>query len=113
MDILEEEKLQENAKNVGKYYFKKLDMLKKKFDCIGDIRGSGLFIGIEIINKDSKKPNTSLAQKIKNELRRKHILVGTDGPHNNVIKSKPPICFSKENVNQIIFSLNVILKKYA
>ena len=111
LDIIEEEKLQENAKNVGKYYLEKLNVLKKKFNCIGDVRGSGLFIGIEIINKDSKKPNTPLAQKIKNELRKKRILVGTDGPYNNVIKSKPPICFSKENVDEIISSLNVILQK--
>ena len=112
LDIIEEEKLQENAKNVGKYYLEKLNLLKKKFNCIGDVRGSGLFIGIEIINKDSKKPNTPLAQKIKNELRQKRILVGSDGPYNNVIKSKPPICFSKENVDEIISSLNVILQKY-
>ena len=113
LDIIEEEKLQENAKNVGNYYLKELNTLKKDFNCIGDIRGSGLFIGIEIVNNDSKNPNTSLAQIIKNELRRDYILVGSDGPYDNVIKSKPPICFSKENVNQVISSLKLILKRHS
>ena len=112
LDIIEEENLQDNAKYVGNYYLKELGKLKKKYSCIGDIRGSGLFIGIEIVKKDSKIPDKRLAQKIKNDLRKNYILVGSDGPHDNVIKSKPPICFTKENVNQVITSLNIILKKY-
>jgi 4-aminobutyrate aminotransferase-like enzyme/Ser/Thr protein kinase RdoA (MazF antagonist) len=111
LDVIEEEKLQENAKRVGNYYMRKLNELKKEFKNIGDIRGSGLFIGIEITKENSKKPNTELAQKIKNELRKKQILVGSDGPQDNVIKSKPPICFSKENVNEVIDSLKSILQK--
>ena len=74
-------------------------------------QGSGLFIGIEIVEKNTKKPNTELAQKIKNNLREKHILVGTDGPFNNVIKSKPPICFTKENAKTVVDSIKDILKK--
>ena len=110
LDVLEEEKLQENAKNVGNYYIRKLNELKKEFKSIGDVRGSGLFIGIEIIKENSKIPDTKLAQKIKNELRKNQILVGSDGPHDNVIKSKPPICYSKENVNEVICVFRSILK---
>ena len=88
---------------------KKLNQLKNEFNCIGDVRGSGLFIGIEIVKKHSKKPDTLLAQKLKNKLREKFILVGTDGPHNNVIKSKPPICFTRENVKSICYAIKEIL----
>lgn len=112
LDVIEEENLQNNAKIVGDYYLKQLNILKKEFSCIGDVRGTGLFVGIEIVKKDSKTPDKRLAQKIKNDLRKNYILVGSDGPHDNVIKSKPPICFTKENVNQVITSLNIILKKY-
>ncbi len=111
LNVIEEENLQDNAKNVGNYYLKKLNALKKKFSCIGDVRGNGLFIGIEITKKNSREPDTNLAQKIKNELRKKHILVGSDGPHNNVIKSKPPICFTKENAKTVVDSIKNILKK--
>ena len=79
--------------------------------CIRDSRGAGLFLGIEIIEKNSKKPNTVLAQKLKNELRKKYILVGSDGPFNNVIKTKPPICFTKKNVDTVCLEIRKILDK--
>ena len=100
-----------NAKNVGDYYLKQLNILKKEFSCIGDVRGAGLFLGIEIVEKNSKKPNTVLAQKLKNELRKKYILVGSDGPFNNVIKTKPPICFTKKNVDTVCLEIRKILDK--
>ena len=111
LDVIEEENLQNNAKNVGNYYLKQLNILKKEFSCIGDVRGAGLFLGIEIVEKNSKKPNTILAQKLKNELRKKYILVGSDGPFNNVIKTKPPICFTKENVDTVCLEIRKILDK--
>ena len=89
---------------------RKLNELKKEFKNIGDVRGSGLFIGIEIIKENSKIPDTKLAQTIKNEFRKNQILVGSDGPYDNVIKSKPPICFSKENVNEVVYIFRSILK---
>ena len=111
LNVIEEEKLQQNAKNVGNYYLRELSKLQQKYACIGDVRGSGLFIGFEFVkNRLTLEPDTQLAQKVKNELREKFILVSTDGPYNNVIKSKPPLCFSKENVDEVIFSVNNILK---
>ena len=111
LDVLEEEKLQENAYTVGNYYMRKLNELKKEFKSIGDVRGSGLFIGIEIIKENSKIPDTKLAQKIKNGLRDKFILVGTDGEFNNVIKTKPPLCFNKKNVDQVVKEISIILNE--
>tara|TARA_B100000614_G_scaffold81029_1_gene72565 strand:- start:164 stop:2398 length:2235 start_codon:yes stop_codon:yes gene_type:complete len=111
LDIIEEEKLQENAKIVGEYYKKKLQKLKRKYKVIGDIRGEGLFLGIEIISETNSKPDQNLAHFLKNKLRKKHILVGTDGPHNNVIKSKPPICFDKVDAKKVVDSIDMILSK--
>ncbi|MGM0620181.1 MAG: aminotransferase class III-fold pyridoxal phosphate-dependent enzyme [Bacteroidota bacterium] len=110
LDVLEEEQLQQNAKEVGDYYMQRLSELQQKHECIGDVRGSGLFIGFEFVKDHiSLEPDTELAQKVKNELREKFILVSTDGPFDNVIKSKPPLCFSKENVDKVIEQLNKIL----
>ena len=111
LDIIEDEKLQDNAKIVGQYYKKELQKLKNKHKVIGDVRGEGLFLGIEIINEKNIKPDKKLAHLLKNELREKYILVGTDGPHNNVIKSKPPICFSVEDVKLVVNSIDKILCK--
>ena len=111
LDVIEEENLQENAKVVGSYYMSLFKDLQKKHTCIGDVRGSGLFIGIEIVKENSKEPNTKLAQRIKNELRNKKILVGTDGPFDNVIKSKPPLCFTKENAASVVSNIELIINK--
>lgn len=110
LNVLEEEQLQQNAKTVGDYYLQELARLQQKYECIGDVRGSGLFIGFEFVkNRFTLEPDTELAQKVKNELREKYILVSTDGPFDNVVKSKPPLCFSKENVDEVMQRLNEIL----
>lgn len=110
LDVIEEEQLQQNAKEVGDYYLQQLRELQLKHECIGDVRGSGLFIGFEFVkDRQTLEPDTELAQKVKNELRDKFILVSTDGPYDNVIKSKPPLCFSKANVDEVIYVLNSIL----
>lgn len=110
LDVIEEEQLQQNAKEVGDYYIQELTKLQQKYECIGDVRGSGLFIGFEFVkNRLTLEPDTELAQKVKNQLRENFVLVSTDGPFDNVIKSKPPLCFSKENVDEVIIALESIL----
>lgn len=110
LDVIEEEQLQRNAMMVGEYYQSLLRDLMNEFSCIGDVRGSGLFIGVEFItNPETKNPNTKLAQLIKNELRERNILVSTDGPFDSVIKSKPPLCFTKENAEQVVASMRKVL----
>lgn len=109
LDILEEENLQENALVVGNYYKSEFKKLQSEFSCIGDVRGQGLFLGVEFI--DSKgRPDTKIAQQLKNQLKENFILVSTDGPHDSVIKTKPPLCFTKENVDQVLHHFREILK---
>ncbi len=109
LDVLKEERLQENAHEVGNYFIRLMSELQHEFPCIGDVRGSGLFIGIDMVKPGTKEPDTQLAQHIKNALRERHILVSTDGPYNNVIKSKPPLCFTGENVEEVVANIQEIL----
>ena len=111
LDIIENEKLQDQAKNSGKHFFERMKTIQTKYNIIGDVRGSGLFLGIEIVYPDSKsyQPNTDLAKHIKNEMRKMNILVSTDGPYNNVIKMKPPLCFSPQDINIVLDALESIL----
>jgi ethanolamine-phosphate phospho-lyase len=111
LEVIEEENLQDNALIVGTYYKTLLHELQNEFNCIGDIRGSGLFIGVDIVVNNTKNPNTKLANKLKNSLRDKNILISTDGPFDNVIKSKPPLCFSKENAQQVVEEIHTVLKR--
>lgn len=110
LDVIEEENLMDNAKLIGDYYIEQLNKLKSQHLCIGDVRGSGLFIGIEIVKPYTKLPDTTLAHHIKNKLREQNILISTDGMHDNVIKSKPPMCFTKANVDIVVKAISNCLK---
>ncbi len=110
LHVIEEENLQENALSVGNYYMEQLGRLQNDFPEIGDVRGSGLFIGMELVKDDSKSPNTALASRIKNELRNQNVLVSTDGLFDSVIKTKPPLCFSHQNVDEVVEKIQTILK---
>ena len=109
LEIIDEEKLQKNAFEVGKYYCSLLRELQKEDARIGDVRGEGLFLGVELIN-DQEKPNTNLAQFLKNELRNRQVLISTDGPADSVIKTKPPIIFTKSNAERVVSELRRALK---
>lgn len=110
LDVIDEEALQANSLEVGNYFMESIRALQPEFSCIGDVRGSGLFIGIELIKDENLTPDTALASHIKNELRNRHILVSTDGPYDSVIKSKPPLCFKQANVDQVVEEMRDILK---
>ncbi|MCK5471330.1 MAG: aminotransferase class III-fold pyridoxal phosphate-dependent enzyme, partial [Cyclobacteriaceae bacterium] len=110
LDVIEEEGLQQNAMLVGNYYKKILNDLKNDFECIADVRGSGLFLGVEIVNEE-QKPDTRLAGILKNDLRNRNILISTDGPYDNVLKSKPPLCFTKADAEKVVRNIYEILKE--
>jgi ethanolamine-phosphate phospho-lyase len=113
LDVIEADQLQAHSLEVGSFLKNGITALQNEHKEIGDVRGSGLFLGVELIQKDGST-NTLLAQTIKNDLRKKFILVSTDGPHNNVLKIKPPLYFNLENsselLNQLKISLNNTIK---
>ena len=112
LDVIEEEGLQQNALEAGRYYQEQLKALQNEFPQIGDVRGSGLFIGMELIKDEQLTPDTALAGLIKNEMRKRHILLSTDGPYDSVIKTKPPLCFNKSNVEEVVENLAQIMKRH-
>ena len=106
MNVIEKDKLQQNALDVGNYLLAELNLLKEKFKLIGDVRGKGLFIGVELVeNRKTLNPSPEKAQFITNQMKEVGILISTDGPYNNVLKFKPPMVFSRENAQQVIQSL--------
>ena len=108
--LAEEEKLQANAFRVGAYLMDQLNDLKQKHNIIGDVRGRGLFLGIELI-KDPEKltPASDEAEKIANDMKDHGILISTDGPDHNVLKIKPPMVFTNDNADQLVGTLNKLL----
>lgn len=112
LDVIEQENLQENAKQVGAYLLDGLMSLKKKHSLIGDIRGLGLFIGIELVlDRNALTPATREANDLVNRLKTQGILLGTDGPFSNVIKIKPPMVITQEDAAMFIRILDAQLKQ--
>ncbi|XP_052069755.1 5-phosphohydroxy-L-lysine phospho-lyase-like isoform X1 [Mytilus californianus] len=112
MDVIEEEKLQENALTTGKYWVAQLDEIKKQFPIIGDVRGLGLFIGIDLVkDRETREPASAEAKHVIARMKEEFIILSTDGPHCNIIKMKPPMCFTKENVDLVCQKLVMVLKE--
>ena len=113
LDIIEEEKLQENASSTGNHLLDGLKDIQNKHNIIGDVRGRGLFIGIELIkDMDKMIPATNEAEIVVNAMQKKGILISSDGPDNNVLKIKPPLVFNKKNANYFLESFEAVISKY-
>lgn len=111
LTVIEDEKLQENAEKVGNYILEGLHKLKKEFPVMSDVRGHGLFVGVELLDENSK-PNETLAYHIRNELLKKHrIVISVDGPDENVLKMKPPMCLSEENATEVLAAIKNVLEE--
>ncbi|XP_075216556.1 ethanolamine-phosphate phospho-lyase isoform X2 [Lycorma delicatula] len=110
MQVIEKENLRDNATRVGNHLLNLLRQLMSKHMLIGDVRGIGLFIGIELVtDKISKKPATKEAQYILKRMKEELILLSSDGPYSNVLKLKPPMVFSIQNADLFAQILDEIL----
>jgi len=110
LDVVRDEDLQANARKVGDYWLAALVGLQKKHELLGDIRGSGLFLGLDLVtNRETHEPATAQANYVVNRLRERGILAGTDGPHHNVIKLRPPLIFTESDADLFTATLDAIL----
>ncbi|WP_299522132.1 aminotransferase class III-fold pyridoxal phosphate-dependent enzyme [uncultured Lutibacter sp.] len=107
LKTVKREKLQENGLKVGEFLKNELKKLAKDFPIIGDVRGQGLFIGIELVDAN-KNPLEAQTTYVADRIKDYGILMSIDGPDHNVLKIKPPLVFSKENAKELIFYLQKI-----
>jgi len=111
LDVIENERLQDNAREVGAYALAGLDQLAAKHDVIGDVRGRGLFFGAELVtDRRSKSPATAETKRVVNAMRDRGILLSRIGVHDNVLKIRPPMPFSKENADLLLSTLDDVLR---
>ncbi|VDO68910.1 unnamed protein product [Haemonchus placei] len=105
MRVIREENLLKHSQEMGEEFEKQLNQLKKKYQCIGDVRGVGLFWGIDLVkDRQTREPDQELALALILKLRRERgILLNADGPHTNILKIKPPLCFDKQNLMDVSF----------
>jgi 4-aminobutyrate aminotransferase-like enzyme len=110
LDVIEEEQLQVNALRVGNHVMSGLRGLMDKHPLIGDVRGLGLFVGIELVrDHETLEPADTEASYIANRMKECGVLLSTDGPYHNVLKLKPPLVFNRENADLLVVTLDKIL----
>jgi 4-aminobutyrate aminotransferase-like enzyme/Ser/Thr protein kinase RdoA (MazF antagonist) len=103
LKVVEEENLQGRALRVGNYLKESLRSLQEQYPIMGDVRGSGLFLGVDLVSDPvTRSPATAQAAYVVNRLRECGILTGTDGPFNNVIKLRPPLIISERDADIFI-----------
>ncbi|MBT8100075.1 MAG: aminotransferase class III-fold pyridoxal phosphate-dependent enzyme, partial [Gammaproteobacteria bacterium] len=100
LDVIEREELQKNARDVGTYLRQGLRKLAEKHELIGDVRGSGLFLGVDLVtDRGSRAPASAEARKLTNALRKHGILTNPIGKYANILKLRPPMVFSTDHAD--------------
>lgn len=112
LDIIKQEELQKNAHETGAYLLDGLKDIQNKYNIIGDVRGRGLFIGIELIkNHDKMMPAPDETELVVNQMKQKGILISSDGPDHNVLKIKPPLVFNRNNADYFLESFEAVMSE--
>ena len=112
LDEMQDQDLMVNAQAVGSYARQRMVDLQGKFDCIGDVRGSGLIFGAELVlDRATKSPASAYTDQIINALRHHGIILSKLGRHKNALKIRPPMPFSKENADLLFDTLERVLRE--
>ena len=112
LDIIERERLQEHAAVVGGTLKANLASLAMRHESVGDVRGRGLFLGIEFVeDRNTRTPSAQAARYIANRGAELGILLSTDGPDHNIIKIKPPMTFNQNDSERLVATLDKILSE--
>ncbi len=110
LDVLRDEALPANAERAGAHLLAGLRELQQRYRLIGDVRGMGLFLGVELVRDvHTREPAAAEAAYVVNRLCERGILAGTDGPHHNVIKIRPPLCIDLADADRFLAGLHAVL----
>ena len=110
LDVIRDERLQERARVVGSHLWQRLAELRDSHPVVGDVRGRGLFLGIELVREQaSREPATTIASYVIERVKDHGILLSTDAPDRNVIKIKPPLVFTEDDADRLVAVLDRIL----
>jgi 4-aminobutyrate aminotransferase-like enzyme len=112
LDVLEEEHLQQNAREVGGRLESGFQALAERFECLGQVRGSGLFWGLDLVrDRASREPAVALATTVIEALREEGVLIGSAGQHDNVLKIRTPMCLSMEQADFLLDRLQRVMAR--
>jgi ethanolamine-phosphate phospho-lyase len=110
LDVIRDEHLRQNALDVGARLKDGLERLKERHPVIGDVRGLGLFLGVELVlDRKTLAPATDEAAHVVERMKDKKVLVSADGPFRNVLKFKPPLVFARADAERFLETLDSVL----
>jgi 4-aminobutyrate aminotransferase-like enzyme len=114
LDVIEQEDLQQHALEVGNRMLDGLRELQTRHPLIGDVRGLGLFIGLELVrDRETLKPASREASRVIDEMKARGFLLSTDGPLHNVLKIKPPMVIQAHDVDEMLEAFDEVLTAIA
>lgn len=107
LSVMKEENLAEKARLRGQQFLEGLQALARKHDVIGDVRGIGLMIGVELVrNRETKEPDPALTKRMQEELRRRKVLVSTTGVNGSVVRITPPLIINGDQVEAALVAFD-------
>lgn len=107
LQVIKEEKVQENARDVGAALFKRLEALKQKHEVIGDVRGRGLMLAIEMVkDRKTKEPDKEITAAVFENCRNSGLILSKSGAFQSVLRMVPPMCLSLEDVDAVADGLD-------
>jgi len=114
LDVLDAERLPDRADRVGARLLDGIRALGARHEAIGDVRGLGLFIGIDLVSdRETRTADAARARRVVEGLRRRGVLAGTDGREHNVVKLRGPLVMTEENADRIVAGLDGALEEAA
>ena len=112
LDIVQEDGLQAHARDVGGYFLEALQQVRTKHELIGDVRGHGMYLGIELVrDRDTKEPAAAEAMNVSELMKDHGVIVYPTGAYDNVLKLKPPMIFDRTHVDLFVSTLDDVLSK--
>lgn len=110
LDVIRDDDLMKNSRTVGAVIREGLEALADRNEVIGDIRGAGLYLGVEIVaDRNTKTPDATKAAAIVNGLRERRVLISATGVHSNVLKIRPPLVFTENDADQLLSEFEGVL----
>jgi 4-aminobutyrate aminotransferase-like enzyme len=112
LEVIEKEGLKDNAREVGSYLHSSLEGLSKRHPSIGNVRGAGLFLGVEMVrNSGTREPDREITARVVNGMREKGVLISACGIDHNVLKVRPPLIFSRANADTFLNAMDKVLSE--
>jgi len=111
LNVIRDEELMQNAATVGRLIQDGLRDIASRHEGIGDVRGSGLYIGVEMVrDRTTKQPDSETALALVNGLRERRVLISATGFNANVLKIRPPLVFGAQHADRLLSELETLLR---